>query len=199
MHWNDYALLVADDEPKFDTISDELAVALNDSGYTTHKLYMTQNENIHYDIMSAINRGVGLVNYVGHGGATMWGDESVLSSEDAAMLNNRSRLPIFTTFTCLNGAFTHPKIDSLAESLLWVENGGVVAAVAPSGRANIGYQLPLADQFFDYFLNGEVVTLGEVIEQLRQANVADSNMNNVMQSINLLGDPALRLQLPDDS
>jgi hypothetical protein len=199
MHWNDYALLVADDEPKFDTMSDELAVALNDGGYTTYKLYMTQNENIHYDIMSALNRGVGLVNYVGHGGATMWGDESVLSSEDATMLNNRSRLPIFTTFTSLNGAFTHPKTDSLAESLLWVKDGGVVAAVAPSGRGNIGYQLPLTDQFFDYFLNRDVMTLGEAVGRLRQANVADANMNNVTRTINLLGDPALRLQLPDDS
>ncbi|MCB8945028.1 MAG: hypothetical protein H6658_14855 [Ardenticatenaceae bacterium] len=194
--WNQLALLVADDEPKFDLVSDDIATQLHDNGYQTHKLYMTENDNIHYNIISTLNQGVGLVNYMGHGGATMWGDEAVLRTEDAAMLANADRLPIFTTFTCSNGDFAHPQTDSLAESLLWVDGGGVVAAIAPSGRAMIEQQLPLSEMFYAHLLGDGRQTLGGVLTAVRQATSSDPTQADIMQTINLLGDPALRLKRP---
>jgi hypothetical protein len=57
----------------------QLAVSLTDAtGFDPQKLYISQNEDIHEDIMAAINDGVGLVNYVGHGSVEVWGDERVL-------------------------------------------------------------------------------------------------------------------------
>lgn len=195
--WDQLALLVADDEQKFDLVSDNLAQQLSDKGFHPHKLYMTEDDNIHYSIISTINQGVGLVNYIGHGGATMWGDEAVLRSEDANMLANANRLPIFTTFTCSNGDFAHPQTDSLAESLLWVDAGGIVAAVAPSGRAMIDQQLPVSEIFYDYLLRGDEATLGDVLTAVRQATSSDANQADVLHTINLLGDPALRIKLPN--
>ena len=194
--WSQLALLVADDEPKFDRISDNLATRLDNSGYQTHKLYMTEDDNIHYSIISTLNQGVGLVNYMGHGGATMWGDEAVLRSQDAAMLANADRLPIFTTFTCNNGDFAHPQIDSLAENLLWVNDGGIVAAIAPSGRAVIEHQLPASERFYGHLLSGEYNTIGDVLVAAQLASADDINQTDVMKTINLLGDPALQLRLP---
>jgi len=129
--WLDRALLVADDEARFNITSERLAEKLAQSGYQTQKLYMTQNEDIHDGIVSALNHGVGVVNYVGHGQIGVWGDEMVLQAQDSMLLMNGERLPIFTTFTCLNGFFNHPKEDSLAETMLWAANGGIVAAVTP--------------------------------------------------------------------
>jgi hypothetical protein len=194
--WNHLALLVADDEPEFDLVSDNLALELNSNGYETHKLYMSENDNIHYTLIGTLNRGVGLVNYIGHGSATMWGDEAVLRTEDAEMLANADRLPIFTTFTCNNGDFTHPQTDSLTESLLWVEGGGIVAAIAPSSRAAIDYQLPISELFYELLLDEGQATVGEVLAATRLAVSHDARQRDVMQTINLLGDPALRLQLP---
>lgn len=194
--WSSRALLVADDEPYFDTSSDKLAESLNATGFNPEKLYMSQNEDIHEDIMTAINDGVGLVNYVGHGSVEVWGDERVLRAEDAVSLRNRGRFPIFTTFTCLNGYFNHPDVDALAETLLTAPNGGIVAAVAPSSRTTTFQQFQVADIFFDELLNGKVLTLGEALQIAKQENADNTTTRDVIYSYNLLGDPALHFHLP---
>lgn len=195
-NWINRALLVADDEPRFDIASDQLNESLVASGYQTQKLYMTENEDIRDAIISALNQGVGILNYVGHGGVAVWGDELVLRAEDASILVNGKRLPIFTTFTCLNGYFNHPSTDSLAETLLWAENGGVVAAIAPSGRSFTSQQTPLADAFYNYLLTAEASTLGEALEFAKIMASSDPDLREVIHTFNLLGDPALVFQLP---
>lgn len=47
-------------------------------------------------------------------------------------LENGDRLPIVLNMTCLTALFTHPQVESLAESLLWQRKGGVVAVLAPT-------------------------------------------------------------------
>jgi hypothetical protein len=197
--WAQRALLVADDEPAFDRASNDLADALEPTGYQTQKLYMTENENIDDALISALNQGVGILNYVGHGSIEVWGDERVFESEDASVLINGNRLPIFTTFTCLNGYFNHPEVDALAETLLWAEDGGVVAAVAPSGRSLTLQQLPIADVFYRMLLSGEATTLGEALQEAKVAGAADASLSDVIHTFNLLGDPALQFQRPSPS
>ncbi len=194
--WSVRALLVADDEEYFDETSDELAVTLSDSGFAPEKMYMDERENIHEDVMTAINDGVGLVNYIGHGSVEVWGDEKILQASDAVDLRNRGRFPIFTTFTCLNGYFNHPDVDALAETLLTAPNGGVAAAIAPSSRTTTFQQFMVADVFFAQLLSGEVATLGEALQIAKQENAANSTARDVIYSYNLLGDPALHFHLP---
>jgi hypothetical protein len=194
--WLGRALLVADDEPAFDEASEDLAEELSAIGYETQKLYMTENENVNDDIVSALNQGVGIINYVGHGSIQVWGDESVFDTEDADSLFNGQRLPIFTTFTCLNGYFNHPDVDALAETLLRAEDGGVVASVAPSGRSLTAQQLPLAEVFFQSLFSGDAETLGEALLFSKIAGADNANLRDVIHTFNLLGDPALHFQTP---
>lgn len=196
VRWSSRALLVADDETRFNVASDELNEELVNTGYQTQKLYMTENEDIRDAIISAMNQGVGILNYVGHGSIAVWGDEMVLRAEDADILVNGSRLPLFTTFTCLNGYFNHPSTDALAETLLWARNGGVVAAVAPSGRSFTTQQTPLADAFYRYLLSGEAATVGEALMRAKRDAAAEPELVEVIHTFNLLGDPALVFQLP---
>lgn len=194
--WLDRALLVADDEERFNIASERLAEKLAQSGYQNQKLYMTQNEDIHDFIVSVLNHGVGVVNYVGHGQIDVWGDEMVLQAQDTMLLMNGERLPIFTTFTCLNGFFNHPKDDSLAETMLWAANGGIVAAVAPSGRTYSWQQTPLATAFFDALLTGQGVTLGDAVLRAKRAAAAEPQLGEAIHTFNLLGDPALGFHAP---
>lgn len=194
--WRSRALLVADDELRFNASSEWLAQRLYDTGYQTQKLYMTENEDIRDAIISAVNHGVGILNYVGHGGIDVWGDEMVLEARDARMMLNDDRLPIFTTFTCLNGYFNHPNTDALAETLLWTADGGVVAAIAPSGRTFASQQTPMANLFYQILLNREVETVGETLRQAKATAVENANLDEVIHAFNLLGDPALRFQMP---
>jgi hypothetical protein len=194
--WLGRALLVADDEVRFNTASNWLAGELSNRGYQTQKLYMTESEDIRDAIISAVNHGVGLVNYVGHGSINVWGDEIVLDTDDVSMFMNGEWLPIFTTFTCLNGFFNHPEEDALAETLLWAEDGGVVAAVAPSGRTFTSQQTPLANTFYDALLTGDSGTLGEALLHAKIDAARDPNLGEVVHTFNLLGDPALKFRAP---
>jgi hypothetical protein len=199
LSWTGNALLVADDEQEFDDASDLLASDLAVTGYALEKIYMSQNDATDFNnnaIINAINSGVGIINYVGHGSLDQWGDEKVFEAEDAGELNNRNNFPIFTTFTCLNGYFNHPQVDTLAETLLWQEDGGVVAAVAPSGRTTTRQQTPIADEFYATLLSGEAKTLGEALQLAKIAGASNPDLKDVIHTFNLLGDPALRFQLP---
>lgn len=194
--WSSRALLVADDEDRFNTASEVLAGELYDHGYAPQKLYMTENEEIHDAIIGALNHGVSIVNYVGHGGIDVWGDETVLKTDDAPILRNGRRLPLFTTFTCLNGYFYHPEVDALAETLLWTRGGGIAAAVAPSGRTYPSQQGPLSTAFYKYLLHGEEQVLGDVLLKAKLEVAQDPNLRDIVHVINLLGDPALRFRSP---
>lgn len=197
--WHARALLVADDEPHFDVQSDKLADQLNGTGFDIQKLYMTENEDIRDAIMGAINHGVGIINYVGHGSVRVWGDERVFRADDAETLLNNDRLPIFTTFTCLNGYFNHPNDDALAETLLWAEDGGIVAAIAPSGRSLPTQQDPLAEEFYNLLLSSGEPSLGEALRAAKVAGSDDPYLAEVIHTFNLLGDPALRFHLPQEA
>lgn len=194
--WQRQALLIADDEPAFDAISDSLETTLADSGYQIHDLHMSTKENIRFDIISALNKGVGIVNYTGHGDAVTWGDEAVFQVQDAAMLGNGSRLPILTAFNCQSGDFSDPGEDSLAENLLWSEKGGIVAAIGPSARLSSGYSLDLVNDFYGQFLNGRAHTLGEALLATQTAAEEEQGEETAVYTLNLLGDPALSLPKP---
>ncbi len=194
--WQDRALLVADDEEYFSRASDELGNKLTDGGFENQKLHMTDNREIRDSIISALNSGVGILNYVGHGSVRVWGQEKVFRETDADTLSNGSQLPIFTTFTCLNGYFNHPSEDALAETLLWADNGGIVAAVAPSGRSLTNQQTPLANAFYEKLLSGEAETLGEALQIAKELSANQPYLAEVIHTFNLLGDPALRFHRP---
>ncbi|HSH03073.1 MAG TPA: C25 family cysteine peptidase [Anaerolineae bacterium] len=185
------ALLVADNEPDFDEASDLLADQLIDTGYQPQKLYLSQNLTPQEEIINSINDGVGIINYIGHGGIQVWADEVVFRNEDVAKLNNGDQLPIFTTFTCLNGYFNHPEVNALAETLLWEEDGGIVAAIAPSGRSFTVQQVPIADVFYQQLLTGEATTLGQALQTAKQQSANRDTQREVIHTFNLLGDPAL--------
>lgn len=195
--WQDRALLVADDEDYFSRASDELGNRLADNGFNNQKLHMTDNPEIRDSIITAINSGVGILNYVGHGSVRVWGQEKVFRETDADTLSNGTQLPIFTTFTCLNGYFNHPSEDALAETLLWADNGGIVAAVAPSGRSLTSQQTPLANAFYEKLLSGEAETLGEALQIAKELSANQDYLAEVIHTFNLLGDPALRFHRPD--
>lgn len=194
--WFRRVLLVADNEPYFDLAQERLESSFAAGGYNIHDLHMSENDDIHYNIISAINRGVGIVNYTGFGSETGWSDGSVFRAEDAGMLANENRLPILTAFTCQSGTFTDPFRDSMAEQLLWVEDGGIVASVGTTARTNTHSGLALAELFYRYLLDGRTQTLGEALALTKTAVHDDPALETAVYNYNLLGDPALRLHRP---
>ncbi|HYN88463.1 MAG TPA: C25 family cysteine peptidase, partial [Ardenticatenaceae bacterium] len=69
--------------------------------------------------------GTLILNYIGHAALDVWAEE-IFATEDISSLNNADRLPIVLSMSCLDGYWFHPKVSSLAESLVrWPERGAI--------------------------------------------------------------------------
>lgn len=147
------------------------------------------------DIKRHIESGSLLVAYFGHGSVTTWGKDRLFSNEDVADLSNRGRYPLFVNMTCLTGLFTHPKVDSLAESLLWQVDGGAVAVLAPTSLTLPTDQNFLSTAFVDTLIASPESTIGEVLLESRRKIPDDSpGARDVMDTFLLFGDPAMVLR-----
>ncbi len=194
--WLRRALLIADDKPYFDMAQDQLEDSLYQNGYHIHDLHMSQNQDIYFNIVTVLNRGVGILNYTGHGSESNFGDGAAFTAEDARLLENEERLPLFTAFSCQNGAFSDPVENSVAEQLLLAPNGGVAAAVGASGATETESSLILASVFYHVLLDGSNATLGEALNDMKTAVRGDEELETAVRTYNLLGDPALALHKP---
>jgi hypothetical protein len=195
--WLQRALLIADDEPYFDMAAEHLEDNLTDNGYHIHDLHMSQDQDIYANIITVINRGVGILDYTGYGDEANFADGMSFTADDARMLQNEHRLPIFTAFSCQNGNFTDPDQESIAEKLLLTEDGGIVAAVGTSGYMDTHDSLSLSSIFYLQLLHGRATTLGEVLANTKTSVRHDEELETAVQTYNLLGDPALQFHHPD--
>lgn len=195
--WQQEVVFVADGaEPRFKSSSEQLESTLP-NGFTTASFYPTDTEPATDEVTSILNGGALLVNYVGHGSVNRWGKAGLLTSEVANQLSNGDQLPIYINMTCLTGLFTHPEETSLAESLLWAENGGAVAVLAPTSLTLPDDQTQLNSALLDAILTGEAQTIGEAVVMAKATiPLESSNARDVVATFNLLGDPALTPALP---
>ncbi len=152
--------------------------------------------NANQAVKEAIESGTWLTAYFGHGSIKMWGKDRLFSIEDVVELVNPKQLPIMLHFTCLTGLFTHPKEESLTESLLWHPDGGAIAIVAPTSLTLSFDQELLSDGFVQALFQTSHPRLGDVVlSAWRQMPVDSPNTRDVMRTFLLFGDPALSLPI----
>ena len=140
-------------------------------------------------LLQALSSGQRIVNYQGHGSVDLWG--SSLLTDTAALGLTNAQLPVFFLFTCLNGYFQDPVLDSLAESLLKASAGGAVAVYASAGMTDSAAENGLNQELFRrLFAAGTTpLTLGDAAAAA-QAAVTDPDLRRTYL---LFGDPAMRL------
>ena len=144
---------------------------------------------IHDQIVSAINQGPRVTNFVGHGSNGVWTGGSVLSSFDAPALTNTNRLSVFTMMTCFNGYFQDAYNDSLSEALLKAP-GGAVAVWASTTLTEPTGQNPIDQEFYRLLFGAQPPTLGDAAHLAKLATTD----RDVRRSWTLFGDPAMRLR-----
>ncbi len=149
------------------------------------------------EIVRELNEGSVLVIYFGHGSVTQWGKDSLFTVKDGAALQNDDRLPVIINMTCLTGLFTHPKVQSLAETLLWKSDGGAVAVLAPTSLTLSSDQGFLSNALMQALLKDRTARLGDVFLQAqREVPTNGSGAQDVLRTFLLFGDPALKLVQP---
>lgn len=149
-------------------------------------------------ISNAVNQGMFLVNYTGHGGELGWAHERILGIEDINTWNNENNLPLFMTATCEFGRYDDPERVSAAEHIFLKEKSGAIALLTTSRVVFTDNNLDLNEAFLEnLFPNSNVATfprLGDILMRTKNNvnDIEDSNHRN----FTLLGDPALTLAYP---
>jgi hypothetical protein len=148
-----------------------------------------------------IGKGFLYSNYLGHGGFDKMADEELLllTDVDASLLSNGRRLHLFGAYSCSIGSFDLLELNSLAEAFLKTEGGGSIASFASDAPAFAGVSLDL-DTAFVSNLFGEghgKVPLGLAAQAAKSARGAGIGREINDEKYTILGDPALRLGLPE--
>jgi len=199
--WRRNITWVTDINEDFQSISNQLAEGLTAAGFLANRIYPRENEETgaqnQQDIVDAINNGQLLLHFLGHGGRFVWrtgapdyrNSSDLFSTRNIDQLQNRGRLPMVLSMTCSSGPFDHPEAGSIAEAFLVHADGGAVGVLAASWRVP-------ASQSFSSLLMGELTQNGQSVgEAIMKAKQSEPN-RALVESYNLLGDPALVLQLP---
>jgi hypothetical protein len=200
--WHRRALFIADDkEPAFAAMSDTLIAQLARE-IVARKIYLAEQRGdvnvARNEIVARWNEGARWVTYIGHGSIDTWAEGPLFSVEHLSALKNGARTPILFTPTCLDGFFYHPQKNSLAEELLFQNDGGIVAGLAPTGlsvpQAQEELMRALFAELFGNATSAAGLTLGEAIMRAKhKVDGKSPEAREVIDTFALLGDPALSI------
>ena len=196
--WTSQALMVADkdDTESFTQDTQTVQAQLPASMQVTDVFTGTVGTAAaRQDIITAINSGQLLVNYLGHGSEDQWSGSNIFDNNSVSSLTNGSQLPVFLIMDCLNGFFQDVYGQPLGVTLLLAPNGGAVAVLASSGLNQAPPQTKLDALVVQSALGANGTTLGESILKAK-SNIADPD---VRRTYVLFGDPAMQVKQPSAS
>ena len=150
-------------------------------------------------IEERVNDGSLIVNYIGHGGETGWAHEQILTVPTIQNWSNLSSMPVFMTATCEFGRFDDHDRVSAGEFVLLNPNGGGVGLYTTT---RLVYATPnewlnryFYDTVFD-LVDYKAQRLGDIYKGTKNKFAMFSADQNY-RKFALLGDPALKLALPE--
>jgi hypothetical protein len=196
--WRSRVLAVADgQDPAFRAEAQHFLDQFSSGYQTTLVNPPAGSTQANTEILNDLNEGSALVGYFGHGSVTQWGKDNLFTVKDVASLQNGGRLPVVINMTCLTGLFTHPKVQSLTETLLWKTEGGAVAVLAPTSLTLSDDQSFLSNALVQTYLKDRTARLGDIFLQAqREVPTTGTGAQDVLRTFLLFGDPALRLAQP---
>jgi hypothetical protein len=151
-------------------------------------------------IVSAVNNGVAILNYIGHAGTTTWAHEAILRARDIGRndvirFNNGPRLPIVLDMACASGNFADPEYTGIEVMMLGWTGGGSVAGWGATGFGVATGHDKLHRGFNQAVFGGGVRVLGLATAAGKQALWSAGRNLDLLDTFDLLGDPALRINL----
>lgn len=199
-------LFVADDDYiDFENLNDELAEQLPPD-FTAHKIYTRlygQIQEVTDDIISTINQGVLMTNYVGHGDVTRWGggpimtEEFIFESGDIQSLDNSDALTFVVALDCLNGYFGQSFFYSLGEDFLGSSEAGAIASFSPSGLGYLWEHEIINEEIFKHIFIEEKNCIGSITTESKVTAYSRGVSESIVEMFHLAGDPATHLKIYD--
>ena len=210
--WRLNYIQVADDEEggyfvNIDTEAQYAAVKSDHPEMNCDKLYMDaytqvttaggqRYPDVFDGITDRIERGALVVNYVGHGGEVGLAEERVVTIPQIQEWSNINKLNVFVSATCEFTKYDDPSRVSAGEWVSLNPNGGAIALMTTSRSVYFGVNSltgeRLFENIFDRDADNKALTFGEIMRVTK--NLSGSSDNK--RSFTLIGDPALRIALP---
>lgn len=154
------------------------------------------------DINAALNEGLTMWYYVGHGAENNLADEQIFQTQDIPNLTNGMKRFVFIAFSCDVGVYNSTSRRSMAEVFIAGESGGAIGSICASQVSFINANEDLSDAFFGSLFPERHVdphqTLAEALLTAKGAMNDDFRRRN-SQRFNLLSDPATVLPLAQDN
>ncbi len=199
--WRRNLLFIANESASFQRRSDQTAAKFSRLGYVPTKIYPhpTEPANEHHTrrILEAFDDGVLGVHFIGHGGRYIWrtGPPDLAKNHDLFTLEHldelagNDRLPVVLSLTCYSAPFDHPTADSIGEKLIRVPGKGAIAVFAASWRNSPSSAM--GERLLD-----ELTIPGNTIGEAVMRAKYDFRNDVLVQTYNLLGDPAVPVSAP---
>ncbi len=202
--WQQQILAVADDPDyagDFPGMSDNLLDSYISAPYTSEKVYYLVTHSTstaaNQAILSGINSGKLIVNYMGHGGYTVWGNPALFTASNVSGLTNGGKLPVMLEMTCYSGSFHNPDIDAIAEVAPRASGKGTIANWASTGEGVASGHVYLDGGFFEAFFQDGLVALGDATMRGKFELWSTGGALDLLDTYILFGDPALEIVRPD--
>ncbi|MCZ7575069.1 MAG: C25 family cysteine peptidase [Ardenticatenaceae bacterium] len=218
--WNRHLVFVADNSYSpsnrldsagdFWALSDDVALNHVPPPYVAQRIYYdpspryagesykyTTVDSTRAAIVAAINSGALVVNYIGHAAPQFWAGENLLRFQEGDALRN-THFPVMLPMTCYEGSFQIPAWQSLAEYLLLQDGRGAVASFSADGLGVATGHDYLDRGFLDGLFQERLRRLGLVAVRAKLNLYINSGGTSLdlLDTYNLLGDPALELAMP---
>ncbi len=152
------------------------------------------------NVTTAVNAGVGIINYTGHGSETAWSTSS-FSNTYVNALTNYDRLPFIISVACLNGLYTNR--TCFAEAWMRATKDGRPTGAVGALMSTISqpWNSPMCAQ--DYMIEILTGTSSSVAQKRTFGSICFNGLIKMLDSYNdyevartwiLFGDPALMVR-----
>ena len=147
------------------------------------------------DLVSLVESGAFIINYVGHGGEIGWASERILELSDINSFSNFEKLPVFITATCEFTRYDDLERVSAGEYLLLNPQGGAIGLYSTSRTVGETPTYNIVNSLYDFLPNPDLnLTFGEVL--MHTKNDSSLVLNSVKRRFSFFGDPNLNLAFP---
>ena len=154
-------------------------------------------------MVNAIESGVLVVNYFGHGGEDGLTKERIFEKPDAQNLNNVCKLNCFVTVTCEYTRFDNPLRPTAGEYTYWNREGGAIGLITTTRQifvsVGISFNIALTEYLFSYnpdddYADDEYPSMAEAL-RLTKVSPSISGIGQ-RRLVFFIGDPAMKLTFP---